>query len=96
MNTIAPEHVAAIAVLAAHRAGLDRPVALARATTQAAAGTVLVAVVLGAVVLSAIARAISKVAALIRDFLSLAGTMVSVLLTIVIVIVGSGVLLVHH
>lgn len=96
MNTIAPEHVAAIAVLAAHRAGSDRPIALARAATQAAAGTVLVAVVLGAVVLSAIAQAISKVAALIRDFLSLAGTMVSVLLTIVIVIVGSGALLVHH
>ncbi|HXS67000.1 MAG TPA: hypothetical protein VN767_29430 [Streptosporangiaceae bacterium] len=95
-TTIAPEHLAAIAVLAAHRASPDRSVGLARGVGQAAAGTVFVAVVLGVVVLSAIAGAMSKVAALIRDFLSLAGTMASVLLTIVVVIVGAGVLLIHH
>ncbi|HET7014094.1 MAG TPA: hypothetical protein VFI65_09290 [Streptosporangiaceae bacterium] len=97
-TTIAPEHLAAIAVLAAHRASPDRSVGLGltRGAGQVAAGTVFVAVVLGVVVLSAIAGAMSKVAALIRDFLSLAGTMASVLLTIVVVILGAGVLLIHH
>jgi hypothetical protein len=97
MNTkIAPEHLAAIAALAAHRASADPPVGLAKGATQAAAGTVFVAVVLGTVVLSAIARAITRTKDLIADFLSLAGTMASVLLTIVIVILGAGFLLIHH
>ena len=72
---------------------LNHPVGLAAGATKAAAGTVVVAVVLGTVVLSAIARAMTKTKALITDFLSLAGTMASVLLTIVVVVVGAGFLL---
>lgn len=99
LTTIAPEHLAAIAALAAHRASVDHlnhPVGLAAGATKAAAGTVVVAVVLGTVVLSAIARAMTKTKALITDFLSLAGTMASVLLTIVVVVVGAGFLLISH
>jgi hypothetical protein len=98
-TTIAPEHLAAIAALAAHRTTVDQvdhPVGLAAGATKAAAGTVVVAVVLGTVVLTAIARAMTKTKALITDFLSLAGTMASVLLTIVIVVVGAGFLLISH
>ena len=95
-TTIAPEHLVAIAVLAEHRVSLDRLAGLAAGATKAAAGTVVVAVVLGTVVMSAIAKAITKTKNLIGEFLSLAGTMASVLLTIVIVILGAGFLLIHH
>lgn len=96
ITTITPEHLAAIAALAAHRVTADRSVGLAAGATKLAAGTVVVAVVLGTVVLSAIARAIAKTKDLIADFLSLAGTMASVLLTIVAVILGAGALLIHY
>jgi len=95
-TTLAPEHLAAIAALAEHRVIVHRFVGLAAGATKAAAGTVVVAVVLGTVVMSATAKAITKTRALIGEFLSLAGTMASVLLTIVIVIVGAGFLLIHH
>jgi len=96
ITTITPEHLATIAALAAHRATVDHPVGLAAGATKAAAGTVVVAVVLGTVVMSAMAKAITRTKSLIGEFLTLAGTMASVLLTIVVVIVGVGFLLIHQ
>jgi hypothetical protein len=95
-TTIAPEHLAAIVVLAAHRASTNRPVALARAATQTAAGTVVVALVLGAVVLSVIGSTVAKAWTLFTDFLRLTMVMASALLTIVVVILGAGIVVIHH
>jgi hypothetical protein len=94
--TLTPEHVDAIVGLAAHRASVGCPVALVGPVIRATVGTIVVAVVLGGVVLSAIATALGKVKLLIADFVGIATKMMSVLLVIVVVIVGAGFFLIHH
>lgn len=95
LHTILP-HLEVATILAVRHASFGRPLAVARLAAQAAGGVALLVLVIVVAVLAAIASAVRGLVALLSEFMRLAGMVMSAFIIMVLAVLATVALLVHH